>query len=89
MWIAAVTSSGLRAYAQTIALSLALLGAVAGLAYTVGTHGQETALPAAVWNYQHALNPATNGRMTGPYASEDLYRNGNSFPLPGHAQVRS
>jgi hypothetical protein len=56
--------------------------------FAAAAHADQTPAPTTVWDYQHAVNPATNVRTTGPYDLEDLYRNSEGFPLPGNAQIR-
>lgn len=56
--------------------------------FAAAAHADQASTPTAVWDYQHAVNPATNIRTTGPYDLEDLYRNSKGFPLPGDAQIR-
>lgn len=67
-------------FALAFASSLPLFAAAA--------HADQAPAPSAVWDYQHAVNPSTNIRTTGPYDQEDLYRNSEGFPLPGDAQIR-
>ena len=67
-------------FALAFASCLPLFAAVA--------RADQAPAPTAVWDYQHAVNPATNIRTTGPYDWEDLYRNSQGFPLPGDAQIR-
>ncbi len=67
-------------FALALAFSLPFLVAVA--------HADESQTPTSVWDYQHAVNPATNVHTTGPYDWEDLYRNAQGFPLPGDARIR-
>ena len=56
--------------------------------FAAAAHADEAQMPTTVWDYQHAINPATNVRTTGPYDWEDLYRGPNGFSLPGDAQIR-
>jgi hypothetical protein len=76
-------SSVCRAYAIALALGLAPLCMLGSAAYA-----QQSNEPTVLWDYQHAVNPATNVRTTGPYDWEDLYRTPNGFPLPGDSQIR-
>lgn len=66
--------------ALALAFSLPLLAAIA--------HADQGGAPTSVWDYQHAVNPATNVHTGGPYDREDLYRDAHGFPLPGDAQIR-
>jgi hypothetical protein len=66
--------------ALALAFSLPLFAAVA--------HADVTQAPTSVWDYQHAVNPATNVHTTGPYDWEDFYRDAHGFPLPGDARIR-
>jgi hypothetical protein len=76
-------SSVFRAYAIALTLGLAPLSMLGSAA-----HAQQSNAPTVLWDYQHAVNPATNVRTTGPYDWEDLYRAPNGFPLPGDSQIR-
>ncbi len=42
---------------------------------------------AALWDYDHSVNPTVNVGTTGPYDEEDLHRDATGRPLPGYAQM--
>lgn len=66
--------------ALALVFSLPLFAAIA--------HADESQAPASVWDYQNAVNPATNVPTTGPYDWEDFYRDAHGFLLPGDAHIR-
>jgi hypothetical protein len=74
---------------HTLRVNLSLLAfAVSFPVFAAAAHAAASAVPTTVWDYQHAVNPATNVATTGPYDLEDLYRGQNGFALPGDAQIR-